>query len=231
MTTLPPEGNEQSDGTPNEVPQTPTDTPDQTFGAPETPLGESPAAGESAGSIPPPPAPPASPGYGAPQQPGYSAPPQPGYSAPPPGYSAPPPGYYQPQQPQQPPYFQGQQQYQQQYPQGQQPQNPLQNLTANYWLSVFFFWIPALIFFLVESPRASPQVRALHAANLNFSLLRTALLLFGWVLFIIPGIGSLVLTLAHIAGFVLHIIAATKVTETYQRGGTDPFLFNAPMVK
>lgn len=177
---------------------------------------------------------PQQPGYGAPQQPSYGAPQQPGYGPPQqPGYGAPQqPGYGAPQQPgygapQQPSYGTPQGYYQ---PQGSQT-NPLPNLTASYWLSVFFFFIPALIFYLVESPRSTPQVRALHAANLNFSLLRTAVLMFGWILMILPGIGPAILGLAHLGGFVLHILAAVKVADTYHSGGTDPFVFNAPMVK
>ena len=176
-------------------------TPPPPYGAPQQPFGA---------PQPPPGYAPQAPGFGAPQQPGYGAPQQPGYGAPQqPGYGAP-QGYYQPQN---------------------GATNPLSNLTANYWLSVFFFWIPALIFFLVESPKSSPQVRALHAANLNFALLRTALLIFGWIFAVIPVLGPLLVGVAHLAGFVLHIIAATKVAETYRQGGTDPFLFNAPMVR
>lgn len=254
MTTLPPEDNEQVNGTPNQDPQTPDVDPVEPVGAP-SPAGAEPQFPPVQPPLPPaPPVPPAyvapqqpfgvpqqpaQPGYVAPPQPGYGAPPQPDYVAPPqPGFGTQQPGYGAPQQPGygqqgygQPGYGQqgyGQQGYYQ--PQGEQ-RDPLSNLTANYWLSVFFFWIPALIFFLIESPRATPQVRALHAANLNFALLRTALLVFGWVLMILPGIGPLILTLAHIGGFVLHIIAASKVADTYRSGGVDPFLFNAPMVK
>ncbi|GAA2825232.1 putative membrane protein [Leucobacter komagatae] len=181
------------------------------------------------------------PGYGAPQQPGYGAPQQPAYGQPgQQGYVQPQgqpgqPGYGQPQQPgygapQQPAYGQpGQPQgYYQQQP-GQA--DPLPNLTASYWLSVFFLFIPALIFYLIESPRATPQVRALHAANLNFSLLRSALFVLGWFLSIVPILGPLLLGLAHLAGFIFHIMAAAKLNETYRAGGGDPFLFNAPMVK
>lgn len=255
MTTLPPEDNEQAYGAPDQGVPAPSADPAAQFGTPDRSGEEPTLAGDGAPAAPP--LPPTPPTYAAPEQPfgapeqpgglpvppppGYAAPPQPGYGAPEPGYGAPQqPGYGAPQQPaygapqpgygapQQPGYGAPQQGY---YQQQGAPANPLGNLTANYWLSVFFFWIPALIFFLVESPKATPQVRALHAANLNFSLLRTALLLFGWLLLVIPGVGPFILMLAHIGGFVLHIVAAAKVSDTYRAGGADPFLFNIPLVK
>ncbi|UTX52979.1 DUF4870 domain-containing protein [Leucobacter aridicollis] len=224
MTTLPPEDNEQVPGTVGDPSATPPVDPSAPAAAPDAqqptppasfPEPQQPAAPQQPGAPTPPP------GYGAPQQPGYGAPGQPAYGAPQPGYGAPQqPGYGAPQQP-------GYGYYQPQ--QGQQ--DPLPNLTASYWLSVFFLFIPALIFYLIESPRATPQVRALHAANLNFSLLRSALFVLGWILTIVPILGPMLLGLAHLAGFIFHIMAAAKLNETYRSGGGDPFLFNIPMVK
>lgn len=224
MTTLPPEDNEQVPGTVGDPSTTPPVDPSAPAAAPDAqqptppasfPEPQQPAAPQQPGAPTPPP------GYGAPQQPGYGAPGQPAYGAPQPGYGAPQqPGYGAPQQP-------GYGYYQPQ--QGQQ--DPLPNLTASYWLSVFFLFIPALIFYLIESPRATPQVRALHAANLNFSLLRSALFVLGWILTIVPILGPMLLGLAHLAGFIFHIMAAAKLNETYRSGGGDPFLFNIPMVK
>ena len=232
MTTLPPEDNEQVPGTVGDPSATPPVDPSAPAAAPDAqqptppasfPEPQQPAAPQQPGAPTPPP------GYGAPQQPGGGAPGQPAYGAPQPGYGAPQqPGYGAPQQPgygapQQPGYGYYQPQ------QGQQ--DPLPNLTASYWLSVFFLFIPALIFYLIESPRATPQVRALHAANLNFSLLRSALFVLGWILTIVPILGPMLLGLAHLAGFIFHIMAAAKLNETYRSGGGDPFLFNIPMVK
>ena len=101
----------------------------------------------------------------------------------------------------------------------------------NYWLSVFFIWLPALIFYIIEKDKGNPQVRALHAANLNSALVRTALFVVGWFLVFIPILGPMLLGIAHLGLFILHIIAATKVLETYRSGGTDPFMFNIPMIK
>lgn len=168
-------------------------------------------------ATPPPAAPPAppAPGYAAPPAPGYVAPPAPGYGAPggqQPGYQAPPQGH-------------------QGHPQGGVAADPASNLQMNYWLSVFFIWLPALIFYIIEKDKSNAQVRALHAANLNFALMRTALFVVGWFLAFIPVLGPMLLGIAHLGLFILHIIAATKVLETYRSGGSDPFMFNIPMIK
>ncbi|PII96460.1 DUF4870 domain-containing protein, partial [Leucobacter sp. OLTLW20] len=166
-------------------------------------------------------APPAAPqpGYAAPQQPGYAAPQQPGYAAPQAGgYQTPPPagGGYQ-----QPGY-------------AQPVADPVSNITLNYWLSVFFSWIPALIFFLIEKDKGNPQARAYHAANLNFSLLRVMVIVATWILGVIPYLGWVLAPLLGIGSivlFVFHIIAAVKAPENYRTGQQPGFLFNIPMVK
>ncbi|RGE19181.1 DUF4870 domain-containing protein [Leucobacter sp. wl10] len=169
-------------------------------------------------SAPTPPTAPSQPGAAS-QQPQYQTPPppqQPQYQAPPPGgYQQPPAGYAQP------------------------AVNPVSNLQLNYWLSVFFSWIPALIFFLVDKEKGDQRLRALHAANLNFSLLRIGAIIAGYIVFFIfvfiPYIGALigwlVLMAVWIVPFIFHIMAATKVSQAYQSGQTDPFIFNIPLVK
>lgn len=209
MTTLPPEAEgENTVPTSPEVPQAP-EAP-QAPQAPETVAPPAPAA---------PAAPPAAPAFEAPAAPAAPAPqqPAPGYAAPQqpaPGYAAAPPpgGYAAPQQP-------------------VAAADPLSNLTLNYWLSVFFAWVPALIFYIIEKDKSNPQVRALHAANLNFSLLRTGVIVVGWFLMLIPYLGAFIVFAAHVTLFIFHIIAATKVTEAYRSGKTDPFIFNIPLVK
>lgn len=191
------------------------------------------------------PAQPQQPGHGAPQQPGqYQAPQQP--PAQQPGqYQAP----QQPQQPQQPGQYQAppQQGYQQQgYQQPQQPgyqqqgyqqqpaTDPVSTITLNYWLSVFFVWIPALIFFIIEKDKTNPLARAYHRDNLNFSLVRTIVWAAMFVLSWIPYLGwilVLLLWLAQIVLFVFHIMAAAKAPEAYRRGEQPSFVFNFPMVK
>jgi len=117
--------------------------------------------------------------------------------------------------------------------------NPVSNLQLNYWLSVFFTWIPALIFYIVDKDKGDQRLRQLHAANLNFSLLRIFVVIAAYIvnviLVFIPYVGAvlalLVLLAAYVVPFVFHIIAATKVQQAYQNGQADPFIFNIPMVK
>ncbi len=219
MTTLPPEANDGQQG------------PDNGSGAAVPPPAGAPVPPPAAPPVPPvapqvppaaaPQAPPAAPqpGYAAPQQPGYAAPQQPGYAAPQAGgYQTPPPagGGYQ-----QPGY-------------AQPVADPVSNITLNYWLSVFFSWIPALIFFLIEKDKGNPQARAYHAANLNFSLLRVMVIVATWILGVIPYLGWVIAPLLGIGSivlFVFHIIAAVKAPENYRTGQQPGFLFNIPMVK
>lgn len=229
MTTLPPEGEPTPiQGSPADGAAQPTEP--ATPAAPSVPEVPSvPAAAEVAPSqpvVPPiaPPVAPQQPAFGAPQQPVYGAPQQPTYGAPhqptpeAPQYGA--PTYSQPGAP------------------GYAPQpataDPLSNITLSYWLSVFFYWVPSLIFYLIERDRANPQVRALHAANLNFSLIRTGVLLIGSIFGGIPVLGAVIGPIAGLASvvfFVFHIMAAVKVSEAYRSGSGDPFLFNLQIVK
>lgn len=65
-------------------------------------------------------------------------------------------------------------------------------------------------------------------ANLNFSLLRTAV----YLLWFIPAIGWVIGGIGGIVLFVFHIIAATKVSNAYRTGTpVDPFMFNIPLIK
>lgn len=138
-----------------------------------------------------------------------------------------PPAYQQPAQPAQPGY----------------PQpvaaDPVGNIQLNYWLSVFFTWVPALIFWLIEKDKGDQRATAFHVANFNFSLLRTIVGVGGYILGLIfsfiPVLNILfwiIVWAAMIVLFVFHIIAAAKVANEYRSGGkTDPFIFNLPLVK
>lgn len=52
------------------------------------------------------------------------------------------------------------------------PEQGYTTLTLNYWLSVFFSWIPALIFYFVEKGKNS-VIDEHNRVNLNFQLVRT----------------------------------------------------------
>ena len=172
----------------------------------------------------------------APQPPQDPQPPQaPGAPADGPGTQAPPAGgqqYAAPQQPQyeQPQYAQPGQQGQYIPPQAQPVGSSLQ---LNYWLSVFFIFIPALIFFLTEKGR-SPKLDQFNRENLNFSLIRTGVWLITVIFTAIPILGWLIWLvglIAQIVLFVFHILAAAKVKENFDAGRDPGFIFNIPLVK
>lgn len=149
------------------------------------------------------------------------------------------PQYQVPQHPQAPQYQQpsgGQVPpggYQQQY--AQQPvADPVSNITLNYWLSVFFTWIPALIFFIVEKDKGNRQAYDYHRDNLNFSLLRVGVVIATYILVMIPYLGwilAILLWIGSVVLFVFHIMAAAKAPEAFRRGEKPPFIFNIPLVK
>lgn len=207
MTTLPPEDQNSSGSA--EQPQSP---------APPAPGGEAPGnAAPSAPQTPeqpqyqPPQAPvPPQPQYQAPQQPQYQAPPAGGQAPPPGGYQQPPAGYQQP------------------------VADPANTITLNYWLSVFFTWIPALIFYLTEKDKGNPRALAFHRDNLNFSLLRTGIYVIVLIGSFIPYLNLIIVPVAWIAQvvfFVFHIIAAVKAPEAYRTGNAKAFAFNLDLVK
>ena len=205
MTTLPPEG---QDG------QATGGQP-----APDQPEAQTPPpAAPQAPQPPVPPQQPAQPQYQTPppaaQVPpagGYQAPPAGGYQTPPPGAGqVPPQGYAQP------------------------ATDPASTITLNYWLSVFFTWIPALIFYIIEKDKGNAQAYAYHRDNLNFSLLRVMVVVATYILMLIPYVGWIlgaILWIGSVVLFVFHIIAAVKAPDAYRRGEQPGFIFNIPLVK
>lgn len=112
--------------------------------------------------------------------------------------------------------------------------DPLSNVQVNYWLSVFFTWIPALIFYFIEKDKGQTLAFQYHVANLNFSLTRTIVAVAGLILTNIPYLGwlfGIVLWLAAVVLFIFHIIAASKASANYRAGKAPEFIFNLPLVK
>lgn len=231
MTALPPEPNEQPEAA--SVPPQPeapahwnAETPlESAQAATDAALGVATEAAEAA-------APAAAPASAAPEAPVFEAPaaPVPPAYAAPPAYGAPaapaaggyappaaPPGGFQapPAAPQ------------------QQGADPVGNLQLNYWLSVFFAWLPALIFWLIDKDKGNERLRQFDVANLNFSILRTLAAIAASILSNIEPITGILLSfVVWGGGLVLHILAAVKVGESYRNGDkTDPFIFNVKLVK
>ncbi|WP_291280175.1 DUF4870 domain-containing protein [Galactobacter sp.] len=98
----------------------------------------------------------------------------------------------------------------------------MSTLQLNLWLSVFFSWIPALIFFLTCRDSSSPAVREAHTKNMNFVLVRlivgvvTAIPFVGWI---VGGIASLVL-------FIISIINAVQVPSQIRAGQRPMFVMD-----
>lgn len=144
-------------------------------------------------------------------------PPPPGYDAPA-GYQAPAAHSYQ-QPVQNQPYSQNQ-------PFQQGATDPANTVTLNYWLSAFFSWIPALVFFLTEKGKNS-LVDDFNKENLNFSIIRG---IAGVLWVVVPGIGF-IFGLAALALFVMHIIAAVEAPKKLNSGQPYKFPFNIPFIK
>ncbi|WP_217183551.1 DUF4870 domain-containing protein [Streptomyces sp. AC495_CC817] len=191
-----------------------------------------------AADVPPaPPAPPAAdasvpPAAPAPGQPapGYGQPAQPAPGAP--AYGQPAPGYGQPQG----------------APYGQQPGYgapagapygqpgygaPVQsNITLNLWLSVFFSWVPALIFFLIEKDKVAPNYQRANAANLNYQLIVViAYAAVGVISVVTFGIGAILYAILPIAQLIIGIMHAVNVPTQLAAGQEGKFYLAPNWVK
>lgn len=186
-----------------------------------------PTSGDQTGAANVPPAPPAAPQSApvppasAPGQPapGYG---QPAYGQPAPGYGqspqgAPAPGYGAP----------AGAQY------GAQPAYgaPVQpNITLNLWLSVFFGWIPALIFFLIEKDKVPANYQRANAANLNFQIV-LAIAYVASSLLIFVFIGAILYPLVGLAQLIIGIIHAINVPPQLAAGQEGKFYLAPNWVK
>lgn len=132
-----------------------------------------------------------------------------GAPPPPPGYGQAGPSYQQPSN------------------QGGSSTDDRNKITLNFWLSAFFTWVPALIFYLIEQDKNS-RAYEFHKANLNFSLLRLFIGLFA----IIPFVGWIVGGIGIIVTFVIQIMAAINAPKEFDQGApTYKYPFNIPLIK
>ena len=170
-----------------------------------------PAAPQPAPAAPVPPAAAPAPGQPAPAYgqpaPAYGQPPQ---GAPAPGYGAPAGAPY-----------------------GGQPVYgaPVQpNITINLWLSVFFGWIPALIFFLIEKGKVAPNYDRANAANLNFQIVIAIGIVASYILSFVL-IGLFTLPLVYLAQLIIGIIHAINVPPQLAAGQEGKFYLAPSWVK
>ncbi|MFC0582206.1 DUF4870 domain-containing protein [Micrococcoides hystricis] len=150
-------------------------------------------------------------------------------------------GYQQPGQPGAYPQYAGATPAQDQY-RGQ--------ILLNYWLSVFFSVIPALIFYFMNKDNVPEIVRKSHANNLNFQILRAGVMIilviglfatmstFTYDAYGMPSGSIAMFSILNIVymiwGFgtlIICIIAAATAGGKYDRGEPANYIFNIPMVK
>ncbi|GAA1741775.1 DUF4870 domain-containing protein [Microbacterium paludicola] len=175
----------------------------------DQPYGQQPPAGQPSTEQPwgqpaPGQQPYGAPGYGQPAgQPGY---PQPGYGQPAgQPYGAPAYGY------------------------GQQVQS---NITLNLWLSVFFSWVPALIFYFMEKDKVAPNYQRANAKNLNYQLIVVIAYAAVGVLTVVTfGFASILYFLLPIAQLIIGIIHAVNVPPQLQAGQEGKFYLAPDWVK
>ena len=110
--------------------------------------------------------------------------------------------------------------------QGQSPDENLQRIQLNGWLSAFFGIIPALIFFIIDKERTNPIVRDFHRDTLNFSIIRAIIAL----LALLPVVGWVIGLLGGLICFVVAIVAAVNAPNEYQAGRSYRYPFNFTFV-
>ena len=168
------------------------------------------------------------------QQPGYS---QQGYQQQAPGYQQDYPAGGYPQQGQ--PHYAG----------ANAPQDPYRGqIQLNYWLSVFFSVIPALIFYFMNKDNVPEVVRKSHANNLNFQIIRSGGLIILAILLAVSlsmvtfdsmgypnlglyGIINVIYMIWAIGTFVISLIGAIQAPGKYDQGQPANYVFNVSMVK
>lgn len=99
-------------------------------------------------------------------------------------------------------------------------------LSLNYWLSVFFSWIPALVFYLTEKDKNALMDEHLKE-NMNFALTRVIV---GLVM-VIPILGWIVGGIASLVLFVIAIMGAIGGPAAYSQGQPYRFPINIRMIK
>lgn len=192
-----------------------------------------PNSGDLTGAANVPPAPPAAPQPTSAPVPPAAAPapgqPAPAYGQPAPAYGQPAPGYGQPPQGAPAPGYGAPAGA----PYGAQPAYgaPVQpNIVINLWLSVFFGWIPALIFFLIEKDKVPANYQRANAANLNFQII-LAIAYAACVVLSFAIIGAFLLPLVSLAQLIIGIIHAINVPPQLAAGQEGKFYLAPNWIK
>lgn len=106
------------------------------------------------------------------------------------------------------------------------------NITLNLWLSVFFSWVPALIFFLIEKDKVAPNYQRANAANLNYQIIVViAYAAVGVISVVTFGIGAILYALLPIAQLIIGIMHAINVPNQLAAGQEGKFYLAPSWVK
>ncbi len=106
------------------------------------------------------------------------------------------------------------------------------NITLNLWLSVFFSWVPALIFFLIEKDKVAPNYQRANAANLNYQIIVViAYAAVGVISVVTFGIGAILYALLPIAQLIIGILHAINVPNQLAAGQEGKFYLAPNWVK
>lgn len=99
-------------------------------------------------------------------------------------------------------------------------------VSLDYWLSAFFSWIPALIFYLTEKDKN--KLMDEHTKELlNFNITRMIVA----AVMVIPILGQIFGGIASIALFVIAIMGALKGPDEYAAGRTYQFPLTLRLIK
>nr|WP_255622166.1 DUF4870 domain-containing protein [Tessaracoccus sp. OS52] len=98
-------------------------------------------------------------------------------------------------------------------------------VTLNYWLSVFFSWIPALIFYLSEKDK-NALVADHVKENMNFQLTRVI----AGLVATIPVVGWIVGGIASLVLFVFAVMGAVQGPQAYRSGRAYRFPFSLRII-
>src|SRR6218665_2866956 len=108
------------------------------------------------------------------------------------------------------------------------PPHPHPTFLVCLW--VFFGWIPALIFFLIEKGKVAPNYDRANAANLNFQIVIAIGIVASYILSFVL-IGLFTLPLVYLAQLIIGIIHAINVPPQLAAGQEGKFYLAPSWVK
>ncbi|MFT4260705.1 DUF4870 domain-containing protein, partial [Microbacterium sp.] len=106
------------------------------------------------------------------------------------------------------------------------------NIVLNLWLSVFFGWIPALVFFLIEKGKVPANYERANAANLNYQIIVVIAYAAVGVLSIVTfGIAAILYAILPIGQLIIGILHAINVPPQLAVGQEGKFYLAPSWIK